>query len=67
MTTKLQATESLATHLGTYNARETFSFDSAEDRAELAGFVIDHLDELEVLTLTDVADVIDAGEPAAAE
>ncbi|QXO10919.1 hypothetical protein pEaSNUABM54_00093 [Erwinia phage pEa_SNUABM_54] len=67
MTTKVQATESLADHLSSYEGREVFSFASAEDRAGLAEFVIDHLDELEVLTLTDVADVIDAGEPAAAE
>lgn len=67
MTTKREATDSLATHLGKFDPQPEFSFDSAEDRAVLAEFVIDHLDELEVLNLTDVADVIDTGEAEVVE
>lgn len=57
MSTKTEIQQSVIGFLDSYNPEKDFSFEDRSDREHLAIALVDHLEEQQMLNLTDSADV----------
>jgi len=57
MSTKAEIQQSVIGFLDSYNPEKDFSFEDRSDREHLAIALVDHLDEQQMLHLTDSAEV----------
>lgn len=57
MVSKSKVKEAVIGFFDSYNPEKDFSFEDRSDRAHLADALVDHLEEQQMLNLTDAADV----------